>query len=202
LIKREARILGLSAARIGHTILVVGVVFRGSLWLDGVISCTLEMNGTNQNPALSKAIKQSKQYSQLHAIILKEQVVPGWKVNLTDLAHKVKLPVIATTNRRIPRTPKKSNGTRSMQRFEIIVNRRHLSVLAVGVSRANAEQVFTTGCTPTSGIPEAVRVANLLVQQASRRRFLIQRRKVKVNENLLAPKTHKFAGMKDISGAL
>jgi endonuclease V-like protein UPF0215 family len=202
LIKKEARILGLSAVRKGRTILVVGVVFRGSLWLDGVISCILEMNGTNQNSTLSRAIKQSKQYSQLHAIILKEQLVPGWKVNLTDLARRVRLPVIATTNRGISRVPKKRKGARGMQRYDIIINRRHLLVLAVGVSRVNAEQVFSVGCSPRSGIPEAVRVADLLVQQASKRRFLCQRRKVKINENVLAPKTHKFAGMKDISGAL
>jgi endonuclease V-like protein UPF0215 family len=155
--------------------LVVGVVFRGSLWLDGVISCTLEMNGPNQNSTLSRAIKQSKQYSQLHAIILKERVVPGWKVNLADLARRVKRPVIATANRRISRAPKKGEGARDMHRYEIIINRRRLSVLAVGVGRAEAEQLFDVGCTPTSAIPEAVRVADLLVQQASRCRFLFQR---------------------------
>ena len=173
----------MSAARAGRTILVVGVVFRGSLWLDGVISCTLEMNETNENSTLSRAIKQSKQYSQLHAIILKERLVPGWKVNLSDLARRVKRPIIATSNRRIPRAPKKGEGARGIQRYGIIVNRRRLSVLAVGVGRAEAEQVFNVGCTPTSAIPEAVRIADLLVQQASRRRFLFQRRRVKIDEN-------------------
>ena len=173
MIKREARILGLTAARKGHTILVVGVVFRGSLWLDGVISCTLEVNGTNHNSALSIAIKGSKQYSQLHAIILKEPFDPGWKVNLADLACRVKLPVIATTNRRVSSAPEKSKSARGIKRYEIIINRRRLSVLAVGMGRADAEQVFTVGCTSSSVIPEAVRVANLLVKQASRRRFFI-----------------------------
>ena len=172
MIKKEARILGLSAARKDHRILVVGVVFRGALWLDGVTSCAIE-NGTNQNSELSRAIKQSKQHSQLHAIILKEQLVPGWKVNITDLARRVKLPVIATTNRHISSAPEKSKGTRGIQRYGIVINGRQFLVLAVGLSRANAEQVFTVGCTPTSRIPEAVRVANLLVQQASRRRFLV-----------------------------
>ena len=182
MIKREARILGLSAAHRGRTILVVGVVFRGSLWLDGVISCTIEMNATNQNSTLSKAIKQSKQYSQLHAIILKEQSIPGWKVNLTDLARRVKLPVITTANRRILRAPRVGKGARSMQRYNIIINGRKLPVLTVGVSRADAEQLYSVGCTPSNRVPEAVRVANLLVQQASRCRFLYERRKVKINE--------------------
>jgi endonuclease V-like protein UPF0215 family len=172
----------LSAARRGRTVLVVGVVFRGSLWLDGVISCTLEMNGTNQNSTLSRAIKHSKQYSQLHAIVLKEQLVPGWKVNLADLARRVKLPVITTTNRRIFRAPRERKRARSTQRYDILINRHHISVLAVGVDREAAEQLFNVGCTPTSGIPEAVRVANLLLQEASRRRFLTQRRMVKINK--------------------
>jgi endonuclease V-like protein UPF0215 family len=160
---------------------VVGVVFRGSLWLDGVISCTLDMNETNQNSTLSRAIKQSKQYSQLHAIIFKEQLVPGWKVNLADLARRVKLPVITTANRRSSRAPKKVKGARDMQRYEFVINRRRLSVLAVGLGRAEAKQLFSVGCTSTSGIPEAVRVADLLVQQASR--FLFQRLRVKIDEN-------------------
>jgi endonuclease V-like protein UPF0215 family len=174
--------MGLSAARKGNTILVVGVVFRGSLWLDGVISCTLEVNETNQNSALSRAIKQSRQYSQLHAIILKDQLVAGWKVNLSDLARRVKRPIIAPVNRGIPRAPQGRRGAGGIERYDIMINRRHLSVLAAGVSRTGAEQVFSIGCSPNSGIPEAVRVANLLVKQASKRRFLCQRRKIKINE--------------------
>jgi len=161
---------------------VVGVIFRGALWLDGVISCTLEKNATNQNSTLSKAVKQSKQYSQLHAIILKEQTIPGWKVNLTDLARRVKLPVITTATRGILRAPKNGKGARSMRRYNIIINGRKLPVLAVGVGRANAEQLYSIGCTPSNRVPEAVRVANLLAQEASRRRFLYERQKVKINE--------------------
>ena len=175
--------MGLSAHRKGRTILVVGVVFRGSLWLDGVISCLLEINGTNQNSTLSGAIKRSKQYSQLHAIILRQQLVLGWKLNLTDLAGRVKLPLIATTNRGISKPPEKVKGAPGMQRYDIVINGRRLSVLAVGIGRADAEQLFNIGCTPTSWIPEAVRVANLLVQQVSAGTFLNPRRKVKITKS-------------------
>lgn len=161
---------------------MVGVIFRGSLWLDGVISCTVEMNTTNQNSTLSKAIKQSKQYSQLHAIILRKQSIPGWKVNLTDLARRVKLPIITTANRGILRAPKSGKGARGMQRYVISVNERKLPVLVVGVSGADAEQLYSVGCTPSNRVPEAVRVANLLAQQASRRGLLYERRKIKLNE--------------------
>ncbi|MGA3108024.1 MAG: DUF99 family protein [Candidatus Bathyarchaeia archaeon] len=180
MIKREARILGLSARRKGRTILVVGVVFRGSLWLDGVISCLLEMNGTNQNSTLSGAIKGSKQYSQLHAIIVKKQFVPGFELDLDDLARRVNLPVIAITNLHISKAPKKEMGQRGPQRYDIIVNEHDLSVSAVRISRVVVEQVFNVGCSPASSIPEAVRVANLLAQESSRCRFLWQRRKLKI----------------------
>ena len=163
---------------------MVGVAFRGSLWLDGVICCILEMNETNQNSTLSRAIKQSKQYSQLHAIILKERLVRGWKVNLSDLARRVELPVITIANRRISTAQKTGKSARGMQRYDITINRRPLSVLAVGVGRSEVEQLFNVGCTPTRGIPEAVRVADLLVQQASRRTFLFQRPRVKINEKI------------------
>ncbi|MFI5450168.1 MAG: DUF99 family protein [Candidatus Bathyarchaeia archaeon] len=180
MIKREARILGLSAHRKGRTILVVGVVFRGSLWLDGVISCLLEMNGTNQNSTLSGTIKRSKQYSQLHAIIVKKQLALGFELDLDDLARRVNLPVITITNRHISKAPKKGMSQRRLQHYDIIVNGHHLSVLAVRISRVGVQQVFKVGCGPTSSIPEAVRVANLLVQESSRCRFLWQRRKLKI----------------------
>jgi endonuclease V-like protein UPF0215 family len=171
LIKREARILGLSTRRKGRNILVVGVVFRGSLWLDGVISCSLGINGTSQNIALSEAIKGSKQYSQLHAIIVKKELVLGLKASLTDLARRVNLPVIAIMNRRDSKAPRHEMGPRGQQRYDIMVNGHHVSVLAVQISRKGVEQVFNVGCIPTNWMPEAVRVADLLVQQVSRSTF-------------------------------
>lgn len=162
---------------------MVGVVFRGALWLDGVISCSLEMNATNQDSRLSEAIKGSKQYSQLHAIIVKKEPVPGLKTNLTDLARLVNLPVIAIMNRRNSKAPRNAVDSRGPKRYDIIVNGRHVSVVAVHITGKDVEQVFNVGCTPTSWIPEAVRVADLLVQQVSRSKFLNRQQKVKITKN-------------------
>ena len=157
----------------------MGVVFRGSLWLDGVISCSLGMNGTSQNSTLSEAIKGSRQYSQLHAIILKKELVSGLNASLTDLARRVNLPVIAIMNRRGSKARRNWMGSRGQQRHDIIVNGHHLSVLAVQISRKEVEQVFNVGCTPTNWMPEAVRVADLLVHEVSKGMFFKRQRKVK-----------------------
>lgn len=111
---------------------------------------------------------------------MKKQFALGFELDLDDLARRVNLPVITITNRHIPKAPKKEMRQRGPQRYDIIVNGRHLSVLAVRMSRVGVEQVFNVGCSPTSSIPEAVRVANLLSQESSRCRFLWQRRKLKI----------------------
>jgi len=165
LLKREARILGLSASRKGRRIFVFGVVFRGSLWLDGIVTCAIEEDKQDYTSQIATTLKRSKQYSQLHAIILmKNPLTRGLEIDVTELARKTKLPIITQVSPKGSRRRKqRMQGPRY---YELFVNGKHVSVLAEGVTREGAERLFTVS-SGVGKIPEAVRVADLLAKVAS-----------------------------------
>jgi endonuclease V-like protein UPF0215 family len=174
LLKKEARILGLSTARKGHKIFVFGVVFRGNLWLDGIVTCTIELNEPYHTAQISRTIIKSRQYSQLHAIILmKDRLVRGLEIDLSELTHKTKLPTIALVNPRSKRTPRQTRPTQGPTYYDILVNGKHVSVLTEGVNKDNAQQLLTIGCNRDNKIPEAVRVADLLAKEFQTPHFSI-----------------------------
>lgn len=168
MLKKEVRILGLSATpREKKQPLVIGVVFRGNLWLDAILTCLLELNKHDHPSAISRAIVQSKQYSQLRAVILaREQLIPSENIQPTDLARAIRLPVICIIRKpRSHPTTKQSKGSPEANRYDLLVNGHHVPVLGVGVSHKGAQEIFNVACTPNRKIPEAVRVADLIAKQ-------------------------------------
>jgi endonuclease V-like protein UPF0215 family len=166
LLKRETRILGLSGTTIRDRTIIVGVVFRGSLWLDGVVASSLDTVVRNYNPEIIRAIESSKQYPQLHAIILSRRLSRSRKISIRDLARRTRLPVIAIT--------KSAEGSRTkrhlpgVKNFGIVVSGKHLEVSAAGVDRGEAERLYGIGCIRGNKTPETVRVADLLAKQLGR----------------------------------
>lgn len=168
MLKKQARILGLSATakRKGAT-LVVGVVFRGSCWLDGILTCSLESDKRDHVSQISKAIMKSRQYSQLHAVILSQKkIAPGWDIDITDLAQRIKLPVISLVkkNRTGMKNRKKLLGANY---YHLVINKKPVFVLAKGLGLEMTQELLTIACTSGSSIPEAVRVANLIAEQVT-----------------------------------
>jgi endonuclease V-like protein UPF0215 family len=166
LLKKEARILGLSATakRKGAT-LVVGVVFRGSCWLDGILTCSLELGKCDHVSHISKAIMKSKQYSQLHAVILSQKsITPSW--DITELARRIKLPVISLVKKNRAGM-KKRKRLLGANYYHLVINKKPVFVLAKGLGHEMTQELLTIACTPRSSIPEAVRVANLITEQVT-----------------------------------
>lgn len=156
MLKKEIRILGLSSSSNRRKkVPVVGVVFRGSSWLDGVFTCILEPGRRDYLSDLARAIMQSRQYSQVHAVILsREDLVAGTRINVSALAHKVSLPVISLIER--------SNPRRAKGHYLFAMRGRPILVRAAGISYARTREVFSIGCAGNHRIPEAVRVADLM----------------------------------------
>jgi endonuclease V-like protein UPF0215 family len=150
--------------------MIVGVVFRGSLWLDGVVTLTLDQANRNSVSELATTIQSTRQYSQLHAIIASSKFVFSRKEWIADLARKVRIPVIA-----ISKTHKASMLDRPIpgtRKFRLIVNGKHVLVSSAGTQGDQAEGLYSIGCRRSRGIPEAVRIADLLVRQLTEN-FLI-----------------------------
>jgi endonuclease V-like protein UPF0215 family len=171
LLKKEIRILGLSsvAERDGR-ILILGVVFRGSLWLDGAFKCILEKSPDDYVSALASAIKQSNQYSQLHAVILCEsRGTLRRRLDIRSLADKTKLPVIAIVENRLARNKWKKPPTpeRTLKLCTIDVQGKTVHLLTRGLTSEVAREIFMVSCAPGSHVPEAVRVAKLLTEHVT-----------------------------------
>jgi endonuclease V-like protein UPF0215 family len=161
LLKKETRILGLSATpRLKGGTFVVGVIFRGSSWLDGILTCTLRPRRSHEMLKLSRAIMRSRQYSQLHAVIISSnQTVLQRDNHIAELARRIKLPVILL----LKRARRKKTGQRlGVKQYDLDINGERLHVSAKGIGFKNIQELFTVGCTPDSCIPEAVRVADLI----------------------------------------
>jgi endonuclease V-like protein UPF0215 family len=166
LLKKQARILGFSATRARKCkAVVIGVVFRGSYWLDGVISFPLDLTQKHNEANISKGVMKSVQFSQLHAVILSQRftaVLP--QVDLVLLSRGLRLPVLAIVNGR--RQSISKDRKRGMESYVFQVTGKEISVLAVGASLDETREIFNVGRKPDFSIPEPARVAELIAEQA------------------------------------
>lgn len=169
MLKKQARLLGLSVRpRSTNEAIAVGVVFRGNFWLDGVLSCRINLTKRYNWLNLSRAVMRSKQYSQLHAIIISQTTLRSG-VNVADLSDRLKLSVIAITTRYRPSSFTKSQlGTKN---YKLLVNGKRISVSAKGMTFNEAQEIFDVGCKPDSFLPEATRVADLIAKARTKLTF-------------------------------
>lgn len=153
--------MGLSGARIGDIIILVGVVFRGSLWLDGIVTASLPA-GQSYSVAISRMVRASKQFSQLHVVIISPLLVVQARLPISKLARSMKMPVIAVT-----RPTKDSNSNRSTRgrSLTIAINRTKRVIVFTGTSREQAQQLYRIACGSENILPESVRVADMLAKE-------------------------------------
>jgi len=167
LIKKEARILGLAAStRRLKRVPVIGVVYRGSLWLDGMFKCQVQGDRPGRLSGLVKAIVQSRQYTQIHAVILsREDLALGVRIDISSLSRKINLPVLSIVRKT---TSFQRGSTTKVERLRLDVAGRRVLVGAAGLSMEEAEEIFAVACTSGEWLPEAVRVAQIVAEQADR----------------------------------
>mgnify|MGYP001111078190 CR=1 FL=1 len=175
--KREIRILGLSAprgGRIGKSIPIVGIIYRGSLWLDGILVFLVDPKRSGYLNTVATSIKNSKHYSQIRAVILsRPQLVARKTIRLQKLATRIRLPVFC-----LLRTSKDARGlgreTKRGPVIRIFLGRRDRSVLAYGIGRQEAESILRVACAVGTRIPEAVRTADLIANRVLNQSFLAE----------------------------
>lgn len=176
MIKKETRILGLSAptGRLKR-IPVVGIVFRGSLWLDGILTCELQPDGPAYLSGLVRTIVRSRQYSQIRAAILsREDLVPGIRIDISAFSRKINLPVVSiirkTDRWKTPTHQNELPPTKSkIDYFSIKIAGGLVRVKATGISREETREIFAVACANGQRIPEAVRVAEVVAEHVTRR---------------------------------
>ncbi|MEM2947052.1 MAG: DUF99 family protein [Candidatus Bathyarchaeia archaeon] len=185
-IKPEIRVLGVDDGIFKpHTkglVPVVGVVFRGGYWLDGVMHTKVKVDGFEATRKIASMIKGSPHYKQLRVIMLNGVTIAGFNVvDIKKLNINTELPVIAVTRDKpnfdeiydaLKKLPK------SEERWKAILNAGELYEVPLrcgkgkiymqisGLSVEDARKILQLTST-RSYIPEALRVAHLIASGLS-----------------------------------
>ncbi len=96
-IKPEIRILGIDdSALLKEKVMIVGAVFRGGDWIDGVLRSEITKDGLDATDVICNMIKKSKHYGQIRAVILDGITYGGFNVvDIQLLYRETGIPVIA-----------------------------------------------------------------------------------------------------------
>ncbi|MBS7654912.1 DUF99 family protein [Candidatus Bathyarchaeota archaeon] len=150
--KKEIRIIGFEDGDFNYKS-VIGVVFRGGLWLEGLIKFNVESN-SNITEKLSKALKNSPHFKQLRVIMLSKNVLAGEKIDLQRLYEATKLPVIVAYKKRI---------SNNKDIFSVKVKGRKIYASVIGLSKDSAKEVLRNSSIKT-GFPEPLKAAFLIAK--------------------------------------
>jgi len=174
MVKKEIRVLGIDDAPFnkfnqGKT-LILGVFFRGGNFMDGVLSTTVTVDGTDSTTQIIKMVKKSKFYSQLQAIMLDGISVAGFNVvDVKRLNEKTRIPVIVVM-RHFPKMHEIEVALKrlGMQRkLQLLRNAGeihrvdNLYIQICGCDLEKAKKILKITCT-RSYLPEPIRVAHIM----------------------------------------
>jgi endonuclease V-like protein UPF0215 family len=185
-VKPEIRILGVDdggfVPRSQDQVLVVGVVFRGGNWIDGVMHTEIVVDGFDATQKISGMITRSPHYEQLRVLMLYGITFAGFNVvDIKELNEITELPVIAVTRKK-PDLARIHEALRNLpeseERWKAVLNagdlyavstrneREKIFVHVAGISLDDAERIVRLTSTRSS-IPEALRVAHLVASGIS-----------------------------------
>ncbi len=183
-IKPEIRILGIDDGKFmphtNGTVIVVGVVFRGGLWLEGVMHTTVDIDGSNATEQLAKMISNSPHCRQLRLVMLNGITLGGFNlVNIKVLHLATSLPILALTRDKpnldairsalthLPKSDERWGIVEAAGEIYEITNKGvHLYMETAGISLEDAKKIVELASTRSS-FPEPLRVAHLVASGVS-----------------------------------
>ncbi|MDH7595282.1 MAG: DUF99 family protein [Candidatus Bathyarchaeia archaeon] len=189
-IKPEIRIVGIDdGVFVPHTqgwTDVVGVVFRGGYWLDGVMKTEVAIDGMDATDKIAEMITTSPHYAQLRVVMLNGITFAGFNiVDIKKLSELIRLPIIAITREKpdfddihkalmhLPESEKRWSIVKDSQQLIKIKTRRGqepVYMQIAGISREDAEKIVKESST-RSNIPEPLRVAHIIASGLTKQRL-------------------------------
>jgi len=180
-VKPEIRVLGIDdGGFIPHTkgvVDVVGVIYRGGYWLDGVMRTEVEVDGTDATEKIASMIVSSPHYDQIRVVVLNGITFAGFNVvDIKGLFKKVGLPVIAVTREKpdfeeirkaLENLPEREKRWKAIENAGKIVEVRTrgaeeaVYIQIAGIAEKDAEKILRSTST-RSNVPEALRVAHII----------------------------------------
>ena len=180
-VKPEVRVVGIDdGAFIPHTrgkCDIIGVVFRGGYWLDGVMRTQIEIDGLDATDKMADMITRSPHHRQLRVIMLDGVTFAGFNVvDTQQLFQKTGLSVIAVTRdlpnfsdiqkalKKLPSYEERWKAIQSADKIVRVSTQREKEAVymqATGVDVDVAKRIVRSTAT-RSNLPEALRVAHLI----------------------------------------
>jgi len=180
-VKPEIRVLGIDdGIFVPHAkgvVDVIGVVYRGGYWLDGVMRTGVEVDGTDATDKIASMIMGSPHYDQIRVVVLNGVTFAGFNVvDIKGLFKRAGLPVIAVTREKpdfeeirkaLENLPEREKRWKAMENagkiIEVHAKRGEEAVYMqiAGISEKDAEKILRRTST-RSNVPEALRVAHIV----------------------------------------
>ena len=181
-VKREIRILGIDDSPFdkfrdkGKECLVVGTVFRGGNYPDGILSTKVRIDGRNSTSKLVQMVNKSKFKPQISAIMLDGIALAGFNViDIEKLSKKTGIPVIVVVRKypdfaKIKKVLQKLKMRSQLKLIENAgkpVKAGKVWVQFKGILIGKVKEIIRVSSTH-SFIPEPIRVAHLIASGIAR----------------------------------
>src|SRR3989338_2020863 len=179
-IKDEIRILGVDDSPFTknknqrQNCLVIGTIFRGGNYMDGLISFNVTVEGNDSTKKLISAIKKTRHYNQLNCIMLNGISLAVFNVlDIRKISSETSLPVIVVIRklpdlRKIEKTLTQLKFTgrvniikKAGRIYPVKVHKRNLFIQVAGISLEKAAQIVRLTAVH-SIIPEPIRIAHII----------------------------------------
>lgn len=186
-IKSEIRVIGIDDGpfepHAGGKALLIGTVFRGGQWLDGILRAHIDVDGTDATQRIIEMINKSRHKGQLRVIMVDGVTFAGFNViDIQEIFRQTDLPVIVVSRKR-PNFPKVKKALKNLsdwqERWRMLqaagkiyqVRSRPraapVCMQVAGIEQADAEQIVKLTST-RSLVPEPLRVAHLIATGIAR----------------------------------
>jgi len=180
-IKREIRILGFDDAAFefksaGKTVPVVGVIYRGGNFIDGMLRTDITIDGMDSTDKIIKRVNSTRHRQQLKVIMFDGITLGGFNiVDIHKLREQTGLPVIVI-NRKMPNLQSVQKALKKFKDYKkrwalikkagalkpcTLKGEKKVYYQSVGLSDEKAEEIIILSST-RSFIPEPLRVAHLI----------------------------------------
>lgn len=180
-IKPEIRVVGIDDGpfkpRAGDTVLLVGAVFRGGYWLEGVLNAHVQKDGFDATQRIIEMINRSRHRGQLRVVMMEGVTVAGFNVvDIQEVFKRTGLPVIVASRKRpnmaqvkkalknLPEWQRRLAMLKSagkIYQVKLRSDTKPLYMQVAGINPSDAERVIKLTCTRAL-IPEPLRVAHLI----------------------------------------
>ena len=161
-------------------VLIVGPVFRGGSFLDGLLSTRVDKDGDDATERIANAILTSRHYDQLSYIMLDGITLAGFNVvDIRELSRRTKLPVVAVQRKKpnmkeflvalkkLADHKKKMEGMKAAGKFfRFGLGENNILCQREGISNEECRDLLRITCI-RSNIPEPLRVAHLIASGLS-----------------------------------